>query len=188
MTLASELERARAQELAAKLNEGEAAVSAAIVQKIQPPAVELDDKARELLAPFVEWCARNNVRRCAAKPATVAAFVLHQVGEGATPENIFATLGAIELLHDLHRLSNPVQTQIVHAVLGQIVKEPAPRSWTKVESRDWWALPPAIKAAIGRRQRETETTLRRLQNEVAELRKQKTEAAASAKIEKEKVN
>ena len=66
MTLASELERARAQELAAKLNEGEAAVSAAIVQKIQPPAVELDDKARELLAPFVEWCARNNVRRCAA--------------------------------------------------------------------------------------------------------------------------
>jgi hypothetical protein len=188
MTLAAEIQRANQQELAAKLNEGEAALSAAIVQKIQPPAVELDDKARALLAPFVEWCTRNNVRRCAAKAATVAAFVLDQAASRTTPEHILATLGAIELLHDLHRLSNPVQTQIVHAVLGQIVKDPAPRSWTKDEQRDWPLLPPTIKAAIARRERERDTYLRKIQTELADLKKQlKPDEPKAVTTQKEKV-
>jgi hypothetical protein len=182
MSLATEIERVRERELAAKLNQGEAVLSAAIAEKIQPPAVELDDKTRALLKSFVDWCGARNVRYCPAKPATVAAYVFHQKDSAA----ILEILDAIEKLHDLHRLANPVQTAIVNVVLGHILKDEPPRSWTKEERREWWLLPPTVKAAISRRERDRERELRRAQNLAAELKKQlKTEGIPPSTTEKE---
>src|SRR5262249_26479103 len=60
--------------------------------------------------------------------------------------------------------------------------EPAPRSWNKDEKASWVQLPPEIKAAIGRREHQREKELRRLQNQVAELR-HKTAPESSKTVE-----
>jgi hypothetical protein len=45
------------------------------------------------------------------------------------------------------------------------------RSWTPYERALWAELPPVIRNAIERRERERDVALRRMQNQVAELRK-----------------
>jgi hypothetical protein len=174
--LADEIEKIKQPELIAALDAGERRVAESLGGLIVAP--ELAPGDQQLLAPFVDWCARNSCRRCAAKPATVAAFVIHQRDSGVPPDHVVGTLAAIERLHDARRLANPVRTAIVSAVLSdeRIIYD-RPRSWRKEEMRDWSSLPPMIKAAITRRERERENYLRNLQNELAELRKLKPDTA-----------
>jgi hypothetical protein len=151
-------------------------------------APELDPGDVELLKPWLTWCRDKSVRNVPAKVWCVAAYVLDRHKQGAPESEIFDELGALERLHDKWRLPNPVTTAIVSAVLDTIIKDPAPRSWTKQEQEDWPLLPPTIKAAIARRERERDTKLRQLQNEVAGLKKQlKPDEPKAVTTQKEEV-
>lgn len=85
------------------LDRNEAEIAAGIAARIGRSP--LDDESRRSLVPFVEWCNTHAVRYCAAKPATVAAFVFHQKRLGAADGVVLATLDAVTRLHDAHRLS-----------------------------------------------------------------------------------
>ena len=65
------------------------------------------------------------VRKCPAKPAMVATFLLEQSALGASAQVVVAMLAAIEAIHQHHMLSNPCATAVVDAALDQIVKSRA---------------------------------------------------------------
>jgi hypothetical protein len=181
--LADEIEHAKQRELIAALNAGESAVAQSVADLCAAPEFKPGDA--ELLQPWLEWCRDKSVRHAPAKPWAVAAYVLDRHKSGVAEQKILHELAGIQLLHDHWRLPSPVTTAAVNAALEQVVTK-APRSWRRSEQWAWHQSPPAVKAAVSRRHGETETKIRQLQNEAAELKKQleqKTEAAESAKTE-----
>jgi hypothetical protein len=64
-----------------------------------------------------------------------------------------------------------------------------PRSWTKDEKQLFTELPVEIQRAVSRRERDREVQLRRMQNELAELKRQRAAATSAAdNTEKETTN
>jgi hypothetical protein len=186
MTFAVEVERAKRLAEAEAFDRNERIIGDAIANRY--PAPELTAEDRELLGPWLEYCKEAGVRHAPAKPWCVAAFILHENNRCVPDRMILARCRAITKLHDKFGLANPVATHVVSAVLDTIIKDPAPRSWTKQEQEDWPLLPPSIKAAIARRERERDTKLRQLQNEVAGLKKQlKPDEPKAVATQKEEV-
>src|SRR5262249_44835197 len=62
------------------------------------------------------------------------------------------------------------------------------RSWKKAEKQAFVQLPPEVKSAIQRRDHEREVEVRRLQNELAELKKTATTAPSETVTSKETTN
>jgi hypothetical protein len=179
MALANELERIKQRELAARLDAGERALGL----RFELPKTELSEDLLSRLAVFGKWCEAKSVRQCAAKPKTVAAFVLDQHGLGATVQHILAMLEAIEVLHDsYHGLSNPTRTAVVRAALDQIVRVDPPRSWPKEQKAEFCRLPPDIRYIIAKRENERQRELRRLQNEAAAKRKSETKEISNEQL------
>jgi len=121
------------------------------------------------------------VRALPARPATCAAFAQWQRDLGVPKEKISATLSAIEALHFAAGQSNPVAIPLVRTTTAASTIEP-PRSWAREEQQLFTQLPVEIQVVVSRRERDRETTLRRGQNEVAELKKLiRLQAAAETK-------
>jgi hypothetical protein len=169
MALADDLEQVRRREIAARLDAGERALTL----PFELPKTELSEDLLARLAVFGKWCEAKSVRQCAAKPKTVAAFVLDQHALGASVQNILAMLEAIEVLHDsYHGLSNPTRAAVVRAALDQIVRADPPRSWPKEEKAEFARLPPDIRYIIAKREQERDRALRNGQNAIADKLKQ----------------
>jgi hypothetical protein len=187
--LAAEIEAVKQRELIAALDAGDAKMAAEVATKL-PIQVELGEDVRLRLQLFAQWCERHSVRACAAKPTTIAQWVLDHGHLGA--DAIMAILTATEVLHFHYGLANPVKTPIVSRALEQHFQSEAPRSWKADERVLFATLPEAIKQIIARRERDRERELRSCQNRAAEAERklkeieQKTEAAVPA-TEKEKV-
>jgi hypothetical protein len=137
----------------------------ALAAQIAP--YELDNEARQFAGTFVRWCNDHGVRSCPATPATVAAFVRSM---GASQKEIAEALAAIVELHDSRGLSNPVATAAVRSELSRILKLRPPRSWRIAEQLMFAELPPEIGAAVERREQQRDIELRKMQNELAELK------------------
>ena len=147
-----------------------------------PPVSELDEETQRHLPPFINWCASANVRHAPAAPAICAAFFLNQARVGVAPERIAAEARAIELLHDHYGLANPIQTRAARWALDRVLPavEP-PRSWTKDEKEEFSTFPRSAQEKIARREKDRETTLRRGQNSIAEMRKRLQEQMPESK-------
>jgi hypothetical protein len=184
MTFATEVERAKRLAEAEAFDRNERTIADALAPRY--PAPELTAGDRELLQPWLDFCKQAGIRHAPAKPHSVASFIIHENSRCVPDRMILARCRAITKLHDKFGLANPVATAIVSAVLDTIIKDPAPRSWTKEEQQDWPLLPPSIKAAIARRDRERETKVRQLQNEVAALKQLKPDTAKPVEQQKEK--
>lgn len=137
-----------------------------------PPVPQIDEDTQRLLAAFLQFCASANVRHHPAAPATCAMFLLSQARVGVAPERIAAAAQAIELLHDHYGLANPIQTRAARWALEQVLPPiEAPRSWPAAEKAQFAHLPVQIRNVIATREQDREKTLRRSQNETAELRR-----------------
>jgi hypothetical protein len=156
-----------------ELDRNEAALSACFPS----PAHELSDEMKALLAPFVRWCEQQRVRALPARPTTVAAFMQWQKDRGIQP---FETLLAIEALHILAGMANPVATPVVRAMTEGASVVP-PRSWTRVEKEEFQLLPRHAQEVLVRRENDRERALRRGQNEIAAIKKRLSETAAETK-------
>lgn len=169
--LSAELERIRQRELAAALDRNEAALAAPITETFAIPKQDLSPEQRQLFGRLSKWCDDIGVRKCAAKPATIAAFILAQAELGVPDDQILGALEAITAVHDYHELPNPTATAIVKAALDRAMKtvEP-PRSWSKAE-KALFATPADIQRVIERREVDRDRALRRKQNELAEKEK-----------------
>jgi hypothetical protein len=166
--LSSEIERAKI----ADFDRNEKTLAVKLAEALPPLASELDGATLRRLQVFVSFCNDNGIRYCPARPATVAAFILAQVGNGEIQDRVLELIAAIELLHDKHGLANPVATGIARRALGHVSKIEPPRSWLAHEKLLFLSLPPDIQAPITRRDNDREKVMRRLQNETAELRRQ----------------
>jgi hypothetical protein len=165
--------------LADAIAKANAANERKLTEQIQVPQL-FDADAALLLDSFSRYCAFHGVVNCPANSKVVAAFVRSEASLGTHPDRIVSVLGAIELFHHTHGLSNPVATAVVRHELEKVIKsEPPPRSWKPAEKLMWAALAPEIRAVIGGHERRRETEVRRLQNVVADLKRQM--AAAETK-------
>jgi hypothetical protein len=145
----------------------------------QPPKVT--PEAQDRLAPFLAWCEQQKVRSLPARPTSVAAYAQYQQDQGIPREKINATLSAIEAMHVAASVGNPVATPVVRTVTGGSTIE-APRSWDKDGRAAWAQLPPDVQSVIAARESDRERTLRRGQNELAEMKKLlRLQAAAETK-------
>lgn len=139
-----------------------------LATQIAAPKPELSQDTLACIRRFAEWCKTKGVPFCPAAPATVAAYI-HQDRRDLLEE--FATVQAIEAMHDEALLANPCATMAVRHVLGTLYQIDAPRSWPKADRPLFNALPIEVRAVIERRAEQDSKALRRLQNEAAELRK-----------------
>jgi hypothetical protein len=169
MTLVEQMELVRKRELAAKLDQGEAEIHAKIADQLPPP--ELDAETLAALQPWLAWTTERAVRHAPAKSYVCAQFVAEQSASGTSTGEILRQLDAVAQLHDKFSLPNPVATAAVRAVLEREFNFDVPRSWTGPEKKMFVTLPPEIRAAVSRREKQRETETRRLQNQVAELKR-----------------
>jgi len=169
--LAETLEAIKRRELAQRLDAGEAEVLARTRELLLPTPASFDEQTRSDLQPWLAWTTQASCRHAPAKPFVVAQFIREQAVTGVSTEALLRRVNAISVLHDKHNLADPVATTVVRAVLSEVVAVEAPRSWRKPEKEMFVTLPPDIRAAVARREHERETQLRRLQNEVAALKK-----------------
>jgi hypothetical protein len=182
--LAQEIEAAKQRELIAALNAGDARLAADVAAKL-PTQVELGNDVRLRLQHFVEWSARHGARACAARPTTVAAWVLAHGHLGA--DNVMAILAAIEALHDHHGLSLPTKSAVVCKALESVFTIDPPRSWPAADRALFATLPAQIQHRIAEREQQRDRELRRVQSEYAELKKQlQPDAPQAVTTEKEK--
>ena len=137
----------------------------AIATRIAAPRLDED---QVLLSNFVKWTKETGVRCLPAAPASVAAYLMTLAGQ---PETILKTVEAIDAWHVNQDLGSPTATPAVREALTGILKLDPPR-WNKSEQLLWAALPPEVQAVISRRDKQTSTLIRHLQNENAELKKQ----------------
>jgi hypothetical protein len=154
-----------------QVNEREIDANEAALAQCFPPPPELSPEARQHLTPFLQFCEAQRIRSLPARPASVASFEQWQKDLGVPQAKISATLSAIEALHNAAALGNPIATPLVRTITAASTIE-APRSWTKDEQRLFRELPVEVQLVVARRERDREITLRRSQNEAAELRKQ----------------
>lgn len=158
-------------ELHQHLERGYSANEARIAEQTNPPKFDLDTAELLELRRFAQWCAGKGLRHLPAKPATVGAWIANESAAGVSVERIEDSLRAIEIAHTNQNLANPVCCPAPRNELQKIIGTEGPRSWKKSERLLFASLPPEIRSVISRRARQDELTLRRLQNEVAALRK-----------------
>jgi hypothetical protein len=184
MTLAETVELSKRREQAAEWDKGEAAIAAQLLMNSRLPSPpDIDEETRQALQPFVAWTTQN----APAKPHTVAAFIYDQAATGASTARLLQQVEAIARLHDRHNLANPCATVAARYALEMEISIEPPRSWTRAEKEAFVELPPEVRGAIARREREREVELRRCQNELAALKK-RLEAELESVETKEKEN
>lgn len=163
--LLSEIERQKAAEQVAEFTRNEIALAETIEHV---PAIPLTVDEKRMLQAFSKWCNSRGVRYCPARPATVAVFVSEHADNG--DDFILDSIFAIERLHDVHALPNPVPTEVVRRTIAAVMKVDPPRSWPGADKTLFARLPIDVQAAIERREQQRETFIRRLQNEMAALK------------------
>jgi hypothetical protein len=156
-------------ELAAAFDRGEQLAAAGL--PFEPPKIPLASDELQRLGRFLAWAKERCCRACPARPAVVAAYVLHEHAKGTPAEQVLALLRAIEAFHDHHGLANPCATAVVRLALDDVIRVEPPRSWPKEDKILFANLDPAVRDVIARRETERETALRRAQNALAEEKK-----------------
>jgi len=152
-----------------------------LLDEVRPPVPELVDAARAYIDRFTLWCKSRGVKALPCAPATLAAFCRAENAFGVPPDRIFDEVRAVEQAHDAAYLSNPAATLAVRTELGRIlnIPEDGPRSWPKTDRPLYASLPIEVRAVIARREEQTSTALRRLQNRMSDLSKKELKQNAS---------
>jgi hypothetical protein len=176
--LADTIRMIQAQQTQAAMarNEKEIAEKLAAITKAEP----LTPDEMALCKSFMEWTKRKEVKYFPASPITIAAYLTDIAGH-KTEDYLLDSISALRRLHDQNGLANPCATFAVEAILAVLIKTEPPRSWTKEDKLMFTTLPPSIKARIAKREHEREVSLRRAQNQAAEL-KRSADNAAKEKI------
>jgi hypothetical protein len=125
---------------------------------------------------FEKWCASRGEQPIPASPTIIARFI-HELQDMGI-EHVFEEVEAIGRSHWIIGLPDPTcGPGLVTQEINRISKVTPPRSW-RAEARDaFMSLPWPVQVEIGKREAERDREVRRLQNEVAELKRAETIAA-----------
>jgi hypothetical protein len=158
--------------LAAEIAAATARNEQALASTIAVPKQECAEDAPRLLNQFAAWCKSKGVPAWPAAPCTIAAWVQAQDAAGIKPDVILRGVEALEAAHvNQPNWSNPIATPVVREELGRILQMQAPRSWPANDKTKFYSLPPEIQAVILRRDAQDTKVVRRLQNDLANLKK-----------------
>ena len=150
-----------------QVNERELDANESAIASCFPPPPQLTPDTEQRLIPWLYWCEQQRVRSC---PTSVAAYVRYQQDQGVSRQLIAERLEAIEAMHTAASLANPIATVVVRVTTGASTID-APRSWPKDSKLQFAELPVEIQSVIARREHQREVELRRMQNELADLKK-----------------
>ncbi len=118
---------------------------------------------------FIRWCDDQGLPWRPASPAVIAKFVLGFTKLGSL---LMDEIRSISAAHCSTGLPDPCASWQVSEALCRLTKVEPPRSWPKAEQHVFLLLPVEIQKYLIPRERDRDATVRRLQTEVAELKKQ----------------
>jgi hypothetical protein len=161
----------------------------ALAANFAPPP-QMSPAAEQAVIPFLRFCEQHRVPAVGAKPTTVAAYVQFLQDRGVPRPQVAESLSAIEALHIAAAVGSPVNSPVVAATVASTVDPP--RSWPKADKEFFKTLPFHAQELIALREQDRETTLRRGQNELADMKKllrlQQTGAAEPKPVEHKETN
>jgi hypothetical protein len=146
-----------------QLNNDEARIAEHVAEVLGPPPPDTHRPER-----FMKFCEELGVPWRPASPAVLAKFVLQHTKTGRLIEEI----RSISAAHSSSNLPDPAATYWVSKALCRLMKIEPPRSWPKAEQAVFLSLPADLQQYLIPREAERDRTVRRAQNEAAELRKQ----------------
>jgi hypothetical protein len=139
--------------------------------RIAAPDFELTTSEKNALGLFQRWARDRGVKAMPPAPAVVAAWIKSESESGIDTQQIVLCVEALQKVCDSYLLPSPVATAVVRAELGAVLQTQPPRSWPNSDKLKFHSLPPEIKQVISKRDQQDSQVLRRLQNELAEIRK-----------------
>jgi hypothetical protein len=142
-----------------------------LTARIAAPNFELTVNEKNALGLFQQWARDRGVKALPPSPAVLAAWIKSEGEAGIDTRQIELCLEALQKLCDSYLLPSPVATAVVREELGKVLKTQPPRSWPTRDKLKFHSLPAEIKQVISRRDQQDSQVLRRLQNELAEIRK-----------------
>jgi|GEM_PF-4672601 len=71
---------------------------------------------------FKKYAEDHGLRYLPASPAAVAYFLLHDIGEAASPGYVYRVLSAVAYVHELRMLANPCRTPLVRAARRYLMR------------------------------------------------------------------
>ena len=140
----------------------------------------LTAQEQQIWHSFVIYAKQRGVASFPASPALVAYFMAH-----VAEEIIAESLQTIVRVHNASGLANPCATAAVLEVLSRRIKLDCPRSFNAADRQLFLQLSPDLQLTVARRERERDRTLRKGQNEIAEMKKQLQQAAGAAQLKEE---
>jgi hypothetical protein len=124
---------------------------------------------------FSNWCALNGQRALPASPAAIGKFVDDIAPFGI--EKVWDQVQQIRREHYVRDLGDPtLGPGPVSDAINRISGMTPPRSWRAEAKAEFMALPWPVQVEIGKREAERDRAVRRMQNEVAELKRAKVAA------------
>jgi hypothetical protein len=121
---------------------------------------------------FERWCILNGHKPFGAAPAIVAQFVDDIASMGI--EQVWPAVQEVARMHSAHGLPDPTQSKAVAAAINAVAKIDPPRSWPAEEKILFLNLPYDIQSYLAKRQADDDALIRKLQNELAQLKKEHT--------------
>ena len=119
---------------------------------------------------FVDWCKARGAAAYPTQPRLLAEFVTGNASMGADwAESVVNDVVALNLQVGL---ANPAATPAVIGALTSIRSIEPPRSWPREQWAHFHALPLTTQRYVLRREAERDKEVRKLQNEVANLKRQ----------------
>lgn len=131
---------------------------------------------------FIKWCDEQSLPWRPASPAVIAKYAL---GFSKLGNILMEEIRSISAAHCSTGLPDPCASWQVSEALCRLAKDrEPPRSWPAAEKTIFLTLPSDLQKYLIPRERDRDATVRRLQTEAAELKKQ----IAAIQESKEKTN
>ena len=120
---------------------------------------------------FIRWCEEQGLPWRPASPSAIAKFILGFTKLGIVMDEI----RSISAAHCSIGQPDPCASWQVNEALCRLTKVEPPRSWPAAEKSTFLTLPAELQKYLIPREKDRDATVRRLQTEVAELKKQLAE-------------
>jgi len=120
---------------------------------------------------FEHFCLTNRLQAMPASPLTVVRFLDDM--KGAHIDVVWREIKKISLAHSLSGLADPTLGAPVALAVSKIANVTLPRSWNLEHKSMFGELPYPLQLYISAREQSRDTEIRRMQNEVAEMTKER---------------
>ena len=128
---------------------------------------------------FERWCILNGRHKPFGAPSTIVAQFVDDIASMGI-EQVWEAVQEVARMHSAHGLPDPTQSKAVASAVNDITKIDPPRSWPDEEKHRFLTLPYPTQAYLAKRQVADDALIRKLQNELAQLKKENENADQAA--------